>query len=728
MSSIFTSSNLPTTITPNPVPSANWQNPNNILLIDGEFASASGPSNILEVGTFNLNVPVGATVLGITLQIKGYRGVTPVNLSIYAVDDTTGVAYAYPLSPAFSGFNGVNNLYTLSATLFGTTWSADQINNIKFRLIADNPLYLDGILAQVEYVPAVTPVTPPAPIGIVGDEFVEAQPFAFAQSLDAVSTFLFLETFNYPDRTPIQFADFHTVNEAYIVLDQGIPGKEEVCRIKNVEQNYGGSGLCRISFVSLSNRGLGFQYPYASVGSLIVTHDSTALAVLSNPAIFYRRFLKLANIGYLVSAPIEVDREGVQVLKPTTKFNFKGSGVNVTADGTDPNMVDIQIDGTAAIPPVIVNTNSASSGSVAVSSIQFDLDFAGVNRGCLIQIGTQQTVTVSSVTIGGVAATQKISETDVAHNLRTEEWFLLAPALGVHTVVITLSDPALITAGGVALQAVNQSTPTGASSLASGNSTTPSTTLSTTADFSIVFDALCAAPGVPSTYVLGAGQSLLWEHVAGSNLRQGASSYLPAGSSPDVVTNHYIINPSTPWALVSLEILGVPPVPPVISSLRVQDESAGVVVPNTSKIVVPTGHLSSPTAGESDISFQNVEQQVSQTTHGLALNDVIKSSGTDGQYARALADDAANAEAVGIVTELIDANTFVFVFAGIAILSALPMGTVAGNVLYLDPTTAGLLTLTAPVAAGKVSKPMCVVLNASTKQVLVYQYRGIINQ
>ncbi len=329
--SIYTSYNLPTTITPNSVPSADWMTPENILLVDGQFAIASGPANILTVGTFNPGVPYGATILDITLQVVGYRGVNPVNLSIYAVDDFTGVTYSYPLTPPFSGFDGTNTFYTLTPTLFGTTWDSDTVNNIKFTLIADNTLYLDAVLMRVQYIPAIVPPPIPTPAAdVVIDEFVEAQPFDFAMSLSATDLYLFLKTFTYPDGTPIQFADFHTTTEAYLVLDQGIPGKEEVVRITAVEQDYGGSGLCRISFTTLDNRGLGYQWPYESVPSLIVSHGSTAQAVISNPAVFYSRFLRISQIGGLVNQVVTVQENGTLVIANPDTLNFTGDGQSTT--------------------------------------------------------------------------------------------------------------------------------------------------------------------------------------------------------------------------------------------------------------------------------------------------------------------------------------------------------------------------------------------------------------
>ena len=116
---------------------------------------------------------------------------------------------------------------------------------------------------------------------------------------------------------------------------------------------------------------------------------------------------------------------------------------------------------------------------------------------------------------------------------------------------------------------------------------------------------------------------------------------------------------------------------------------------------------------------------VAQTAHGLAVGDVIKSSGTDGEYAKAQADSAANSEVVGIVTEVADVNNFVATLSGpIAVAAAVP-AVAAGTVLFLDPSTAGALTSTEPTTIGQISKPLAIVTdNADT--MVFFNMRGAI--
>lgn len=116
---------------------------------------------------------------------------------------------------------------------------------------------------------------------------------------------------------------------------------------------------------------------------------------------------------------------------------------------------------------------------------------------------------------------------------------------------------------------------------------------------------------------------------------------------------------------------------------------------------------------------------VNQTTHGFAVGEVLRSSGTDNEYAKALADSSANAEALGMVTTVTDANNFIITTSGlIDVAAAVPTAT-AGDVLFLDPSTAGAVTATEPTLAGQVSKPIGIVTADDTEMVYV-NFRGLV--
>ena len=118
---------------------------------------------------------------------------------------------------------------------------------------------------------------------------------------------------------------------------------------------------------------------------------------------------------------------------------------------------------------------------------------------------------------------------------------------------------------------------------------------------------------------------------------------------------------------------------------------------------------------------------ITQSSHGFAAGRALKSSGSDGAYALASADTAANAEVVGIVTSVPDSNTFTMKLSGeVSVAAAVPNQT-AGTVLFLDTrlcaTYKGTLIPCEPSTAGQISKPLAVVTTANSKMVM-FNLRG----
>ena len=108
---------------------------------------------------------------------------------------------------------------------------------------------------------------------------------------------------------------------------------------------------------------------------------------------------------------------------------------------------------------------------------------------------------------------------------------------------------------------------------------------------------------------------------------------------------------------------------------------------------------------------------IAQTSHGLAVGNVVRFDGTN--YVKAKADTAADAEVVGIVSAVADANNFTLTTGGrITGLS----GLVAGDVYFLDPVTAGALTTTEPTTVGFVTKPLLIA--DSTTSGYLFNFRG----
>lgn len=109
-------------------------------------------------------------------------------------------------------------------------------------------------------------------------------------------------------------------------------------------------------------------------------------------------------------------------------------------------------------------------------------------------------------------------------------------------------------------------------------------------------------------------------------------------------------------------------------------------------------------------------QIVEQNAHGFVRGDVLRFDGVS--YIKAQSDTEANAEVVGMVSAVKDANTFYITQTGyvynLASTPENPGGNyVAGTLYYLSPAVAGKLTATKPTTVGQVELP-CFIANTTT--------------
>lgn len=128
------------------------------------------------------------------------------------------------------------------------------------------------------------------------------------------------------------------------------------------------------------------------------------------------------------------------------------------------------------------------------------------------------------------------------------------------------------------------------------------------------------------------------------------------------------------------------------------------------------GSITIASSGGGGGSGDSISKSISQTSHGCSVGDVVYYTGS--AWAKAKADTSANAETLGIVSAVADANTFTATFSGY--ISGLS-GLTAGTVYFLSAGTAGLLTATEPSSTGQISKPMLVALSTTTGIVLAYR-------
>jgi len=117
---------------------------------------------------------------------------------------------------------------------------------------------------------------------------------------------------------------------------------------------------------------------------------------------------------------------------------------------------------------------------------------------------------------------------------------------------------------------------------------------------------------------------------------------------------------------------------------------------------------------------QRIEKEITQSSHGFISGDVVAYSG--GTYQKAIASVVYDYDVFGIVTNIVNVNTFIITYSG-HIESIGSWGLGSDNTYYLSDTVAGSLTAVEPITIGSVSKPM--IVTTSSSEGLIVQYRGV---
>jgi len=121
-------------------------------------------------------------------------------------------------------------------------------------------------------------------------------------------------------------------------------------------------------------------------------------------------------------------------------------------------------------------------------------------------------------------------------------------------------------------------------------------------------------------------------------------------------------------------------------------------------------------------SGERVEKKFTQSGHTFTFGNIIEYSG--GTFQKALALSNRNAEVIGFVSEVPNANTFTVVMSGyITGISGLTLS--PSTTYYLSDVTAGGLTTIEPTDPNTISKP--ILTTVTSNDAFVFQYRGFIN-
>lgn len=769
---VSTEFSLPQAVISNGVITGNqFTDTDNVLLPDSDFAISdvvTGSASDFIVGNFDFlsgGLPSDAIITGFEIKIRGKRGaqtVPPITLDLYAVDNTSGTNVYYPYTSGYTGLTTDNDDHILGGQnyLFDTTWDADKANNFKLALVANGDISLDTVWIKIYYyiASAATPPTP-VPSGCIDcNSPIQVQSMRLALPFLIGDTKFYLQkgSFAYADGTPVQPGDVGTCGGTIdFVFDQDLrrSGSGNFAENVKLDVSTGSwsvlpSGIIEVDIADVTNRGLDFKTPYDHDADRMSDHNANSEVVISNSGSFYSRFVRACQVDIVFSPPIDVFDEGTEVVTAVHEFNFIGDNVQAEQDAGDPQRANITVlTNPTNVNPTIEDTSTGTTGTTPAIDLTFQHTITNANY-LTVWISTDNE-TINSVTYDGVAMTLIDEQVNTGGDLKVAMYELVNPNVGTHDIVVTMNAVSNITAGGVSYIDVNTADPSGAVSAGSfGSDEYPTDSITTTTQNAVVQDVV-GATNNPTTFT----QSGLWTIQAQVNaaLRTGASSTRTV-LSPHLVNDVYTIAPASDWAMLMVEIKGQ-----VIASSGVQsvtDDGNGVVNVNNTDPVNPViefdqAQLETDLAGNIAVavdgvtitgdgttgnplvavgggggSASDVSVDITQTAHGFSVGDVVRSSGTDGEFTLAQADTSATAEVTGIVSSVPNANEFTIITEGFVTLTSLPGGATSGDILFLSDSVAGALTLTEPTTVGYVTKPLAEVIDVSQNIIYFHNYRG----
>lgn len=153
-----------------------------------------------------------------------------------------------------------------------------------------------------------------------------------------------------------------------------------------------------------------------------------------------------------------------------------------------------------AIAVDAVSTGSQDSGV----SFTWSHTCTGSNLLLLVSVVVPSAVTITSVTYNAVSMTS-VGSADNASGGKVQIFRLINPATGANSVVVTPDHNGPAAAGAISFTGVDQTTPLGTPATATGNSATPSVSV-TSATGEMAYDSIVSTTG-GLVYTAGAGQT-----------------------------------------------------------------------------------------------------------------------------------------------------------------------------------------------------------------------------
>jgi len=210
-------------------------------------------------------------------------------------------------------------------------------------------------------------------------------------------------------------------------------------------------------------------------------------------------------------------------------------------------------------PPSITfdAVSSGNNGGGSTSISWSHTTGSSSNRIMIVGVSIRTTtVSVSSITYGSQSLTFIRADTHASATIRSELWYLIAPASGTATVTVTLSGTSKATGGSCTYSGVAQTSPIdvhgGGTGTGGGGTGDPSQSVTVTAAEVMLLGHLAITGSATTVSSEGSGQTMRWDQVttggsAASRNRGHGSDKGPVGTGSQTVS--WTLSASANWAV-----------------------------------------------------------------------------------------------------------------------------------------------------------------------------------
>lgn len=288
---------------------------NNLLNTTNETAIFSATADVT-LGNFPFNLPLNATVVGISGKLKSRidnLSVPSGTITPYLVDGSS-----YHAGTPVTGLGGTLQEYSFGGgtDLWGNSWTGTSINNLKINLIGTSGVELAWVSLTVFYtVPEpIDPLTPTGGICANAESVIQAQPFELAQPWLSGQTKLVLKSFKTPTGEAISLSMLGGCGGSInLTVDPDLRKEDGGNFIENFNIDASlatitnlSNGTVEIDLGDIEQRGLSFTTPYGYNTNNRSDHSAGAVVIIANNGPYSSKIINKGQIGNLVSAPVKV--------------------------------------------------------------------------------------------------------------------------------------------------------------------------------------------------------------------------------------------------------------------------------------------------------------------------------------------------------------------------------------------------------------------------------------